>query len=175
MRILEKEQRRGTLQSPKLQGWSLTIRLFSVIFRATVWGVLPPSAEMKSVYSTAPADWAGFSLFSFLFFLIVYCSSNFCVCLRWRKVSGWQAPMRLMQGFIVVVVYCSYYWEILRFVHWLLFFLPLVIFFRLFCGGMFSWTSRNSRVSRDKVFEVYYRIIFGNYKFEGPSSYSRCL
>ena len=35
----------------------LTIRLFSVIFRACIGGGLP-SAEMQPVYSATPADWA---------------------------------------------------------------------------------------------------------------------
>ena len=53
-------QWRGTLHSPKLHRcWNLTIRLFSVIYRILVrGGVSYPSAEMQSVYSTAPADWA---------------------------------------------------------------------------------------------------------------------
>ena len=37
--------------------WNLTIRLFSVIYRTFMRGVLPP-VEVQSVYSTAPADWA---------------------------------------------------------------------------------------------------------------------
>ena len=37
--------------------WDLTIRLFSVISR-TLMGGSYPSAEVQSVYSTAPADWA---------------------------------------------------------------------------------------------------------------------
>ena len=37
----EQWQWRGTQYSPKLQDWSLTIRLFSVISRTLVWGVLP--------------------------------------------------------------------------------------------------------------------------------------
>ena len=38
--------------------WNLTIRLFSVIFRALVGGRGSySSAEVQSVYSTAPADW----------------------------------------------------------------------------------------------------------------------
>ena len=44
---------------PPLQHyWSLAIRLFSVISRTLVWGGDYPSAEMQSVYSTVPADWA---------------------------------------------------------------------------------------------------------------------
>ena len=39
--------------------WSLTIKLFSEIFRTFVWGEESyPSAEMQLVYSAAPADWA---------------------------------------------------------------------------------------------------------------------
>ena len=37
--------------------WNLTIRLFSVISGHSLWGVYL-SAEVQSVYSTAPADWA---------------------------------------------------------------------------------------------------------------------
>ena len=49
---------RGTPHSPKLQlCWKLSIRLFSVISR-TLFGGSYPSAEVQSVYSTAPADWA---------------------------------------------------------------------------------------------------------------------
>ena len=50
--------------SQKLQNyWSITIRLFSVISRTLVVVVVVgggsyPSAEVQSVYSTAPADWA---------------------------------------------------------------------------------------------------------------------
>ena len=46
-------------QSSKHYG-SLTIRLYNVIYRSLVvgWG-LTLSAEMQSVYSTAPADYAG--------------------------------------------------------------------------------------------------------------------
>ena len=38
--------------------WNLTIRLFSVIYRTLVGGGCYPSAEIQSVYSTAPVDWA---------------------------------------------------------------------------------------------------------------------
>ena len=40
------------------QSSSLTIRLFSVIFRTLIGRGFNPSAEVQSVYSTAPADWA---------------------------------------------------------------------------------------------------------------------
>ena len=51
-------QWRGTPHSPKLQHyWNLTIRLFSVLSRTLVGGVLPPT-EKQSVYSTPPANWA---------------------------------------------------------------------------------------------------------------------
>ena len=41
---------------------------------------------------------------------------------------------------------------------------------RLFCGrGTFFWIRRNSRISPRQGVEVYHRIIFGNYKFKGPS------
>ena len=46
---------KGTPHSPKLQHtWNLTIRLFSVIYRTLVGGGSYPSAEVQSVYSTAP-------------------------------------------------------------------------------------------------------------------------
>ena len=51
---------RAISHPPKLQDWSLSIRLFSAISRTLVrrwWSY--PSAEMQSVYSTAPADWSG--------------------------------------------------------------------------------------------------------------------
>ena len=52
----ERWQWRGTLHSPKVQHyWNLPIRLFSVICRTLVLGVLH-STEKQSVYSTAPAD-----------------------------------------------------------------------------------------------------------------------
>ena len=38
--------------------WNLTIRLFSVIFQDIHCEGSYPSAELQSVYSTAPADWA---------------------------------------------------------------------------------------------------------------------
>ena len=38
--------------------WNLTIRLFSVISGTFVGGGSHPSAEVQSVYSKAPADWA---------------------------------------------------------------------------------------------------------------------
>ena len=39
--------------------WDLTIRLFSVIYRIfLLGGGSYPSAEVQSVYTTAPADWA---------------------------------------------------------------------------------------------------------------------
>ena len=42
--------------------WSLTIRLFNVIFRTLVAGWCGvgsyPTAEMKSVYSAVPINWA---------------------------------------------------------------------------------------------------------------------
>ena len=48
----------GTPYSPKFQHhWNLTTRLFSVLSRTLVRGSYT-SAEMQSVYSTAPADWA---------------------------------------------------------------------------------------------------------------------
>ena len=50
----------GVLHTPqKLQHYrSLTIRLFNVISRTLVGGVLPLCWEMPSVYSTAPVNWA---------------------------------------------------------------------------------------------------------------------
>ena len=48
---LERWQWRGTLHSPKLQyNWNLTIRLFSVISRTLVGGVLPLFREAVGVY-----------------------------------------------------------------------------------------------------------------------------
>ena len=57
----ERWQWSGTLHFPKLlHYWSLTIRLFCVISRTFVWwGGANLSTEMQSVYSTAPADLAG--------------------------------------------------------------------------------------------------------------------
>ena len=51
---------KGAPYSPKPQHyWNLTIRLFSVISRTLFfWGGSYPSAEVQSVYSTAPAAWA---------------------------------------------------------------------------------------------------------------------
>ena len=52
-------QWRGTRHSLKLQHyWSLTIRLLCVISRTLVGRGSYPSAELQSVYSTAPANWA---------------------------------------------------------------------------------------------------------------------
>ena len=54
----EQWQWRGTPHSPKLQHyWRLTIRLFNVNTGNSL-GKSYPSAEMQSVYSAAPADWA---------------------------------------------------------------------------------------------------------------------
>ena len=59
----------GTPHSLKLQHyWSLTIRLFNVISKTLVGGWSYPSAEMQSVYSTVPSDWAG----RFCFFLNIF-------------------------------------------------------------------------------------------------------
>ena len=50
---------RGTPHSPKLQHyWSPTIGWFDVISMALVGGGSYPSAEMQSVYSAVPVDWA---------------------------------------------------------------------------------------------------------------------
>ena len=55
---IEQWQGRSTPLFPKiLYYWNLTIRLFSVILRTKI-GESYPSAEMQSVYSTAPADCA---------------------------------------------------------------------------------------------------------------------
>ena len=52
---------KGTLKSPKtLHHWNITIRLFRVISR-TLDGGPYSSAEAKSVYSIAPADWVKLS------------------------------------------------------------------------------------------------------------------
>ena len=49
----------GNKHSPTLHHyWNLTMRLFGVIYRTIVVLGSYPSAEMQSVYSTAPADWA---------------------------------------------------------------------------------------------------------------------
>ena len=55
----EQWQWRGTLHSWKLQGWSLTIRGYTVVSRTLVWerGSYS-STEGQSVYCTASADWA---------------------------------------------------------------------------------------------------------------------
>ena len=44
----------------KLQGWSLAIRLFSVLSRTLIRDIWEsyPTAEMQPVYSTALANWA---------------------------------------------------------------------------------------------------------------------
>ena len=49
---------RGTPHSAKFQDWSLTIRLFNIIFRILVGPVFYPSTEIQSVYSTVQANWA---------------------------------------------------------------------------------------------------------------------
>ena len=55
----ERRQWRGTPHSPKLQYYrSLTIRLFSVIYRTLVRWESYLSAEKQSDYYTAAADWA---------------------------------------------------------------------------------------------------------------------
>ena len=63
---------KGCSAFPKLQyRWNLTIRFFSVI-SMTLIGVGPyPSAEVQSVYSTAPANRA---IFCFLLFCFNYSS-----------------------------------------------------------------------------------------------------
>ena len=53
---------------PNLQGWSLNIRRICYI-QETQWVASYPSAEMLSVYSTAPTDWA--SNLSWLFFFSI--------------------------------------------------------------------------------------------------------
>ena len=48
---------KGTPHSPKLEHyWRLTIRLFSVIPKTLIEGIL--HGEVQSVYSTAPTNWA---------------------------------------------------------------------------------------------------------------------
>ena len=56
----EQCQWRGATHSPKLQHyWNLTIRFFSVISSTLmVGGGSYPFAEVQSMYSTAPANWA---------------------------------------------------------------------------------------------------------------------
>ena len=52
----ERWQWKGTLHSPKLQHyWSFIIRLFSIISKTLMRGILP-SAEIQSVCSTASAN-----------------------------------------------------------------------------------------------------------------------
>ena len=54
-------QWRGTPHSPKLQDWSFTIRSFCGISGTLISsraGRAHSSAEMQSVYFTAPADWS---------------------------------------------------------------------------------------------------------------------
>ena len=43
--------------SPNLQEWSLNIRLFNIISRTLIGGESYPSADIQSVYSTAPVNW----------------------------------------------------------------------------------------------------------------------
>ena len=47
----------GTLHSPELQGWSLTIRLFNIISRILIMGM-----GLTLMHFTAPADWANMIL-----------------------------------------------------------------------------------------------------------------
>ena len=54
----EKWQLRGTPHTPKLHNWHFTIRLFSVISRTFVDKRSYSSAEIQSMYSTTPANWA---------------------------------------------------------------------------------------------------------------------
>ena len=51
-----------------LQGWSLTIRLFSVISGHSLGERSYPSAEIQSVYSTASANWLVFQGIEFFFY-----------------------------------------------------------------------------------------------------------
>ena len=60
-------QRRSTLHSPNLQGWSRAISLFNVISRTLVIGESYPSEEIQSVYSKIPVDWAEYGKFVSLF------------------------------------------------------------------------------------------------------------
>ena len=77
------------------QSSSITIRLFSVISRTLV-GESYPSAQMQSVYFTAPADWAKY-IFSFLEAVITFTkrqqnSKQQCVILNpsfQEKISWW--------------------------------------------------------------------------------------
>ena len=55
------QQWRCTPYSTKVQAWSLTIRLFRVM-SGTLGGRSYPSAEIHSVYYTAPTDWVGSEL-----------------------------------------------------------------------------------------------------------------
>ena len=72
----ERLQWRGTLYSPKLQHYrNVTIRLFCVISRSY------PSAEVQSVYSTAPADWAihQLKMWTYCLYRWFFQSSEACV------------------------------------------------------------------------------------------------
>ena len=53
------------------QSWSLTVRLFSVIYSGHSLGESYLSIEMKLAYSAAPADWANFAL-RFLISFVIY-------------------------------------------------------------------------------------------------------
>ena len=62
----------GIPHSPKLQHkWKLTIRILRVISGTLIGRSLTPSAEIQSVYSTAPADWAKKELYEPTFFYIL--------------------------------------------------------------------------------------------------------
>ena len=56
----EQWQWRGIHIPPKLQNWNLIMRSFSVKSRTFVMGWM--GSEMKSAYSTAPADWVEASI-----------------------------------------------------------------------------------------------------------------
>ena len=59
-------QWRGNPHFQKVQHyWSLTIRLFNIIYWTPVVGGFYLSAEMQSVYSTDPGDWGPCSMFIF--------------------------------------------------------------------------------------------------------------
>ena len=64
-------QWRDVQHSPKLQHhWSLIIKSFSVISGHSLGGGSCPSAEVQSVYSKAPADWATICLWTTLYIYI---------------------------------------------------------------------------------------------------------
>ena len=101
----ERWQWRGTPHFPKLQHyWSLTI-LFDIISRTRFGkGGSCPSAEMQSVYSRAPANWAEKSInwFVYLMWRCPWCNGY-----RRRKWTWWhkfKSWMRLIAFHIALIL-----------------------------------------------------------------------